>query len=307
MAIPSLINARGDGRLVEHEVPGHERAARRFGRRVGRRQIVQQWHELTRRDGQVIGLQTHHVGDRQLPTGAEHFGDPRPAIWIRPDKPHRVHVRIPERDQIVVRRHDESLGGIERVRLLGDREIAGPLVATIARHGDESAPVRANRRDADGLPADVSRAVCPHHVLARDEAEAARVTKLLPRRRLIHAQAREVGRRSRLEPGRAHRVRDVMRRVLVHHRSVPRVLELHRHAGRPLHRNRLAHDVHRFPAAAIPILMRVCGIGPVDVEILAVRREDGESPRAARVVPDRDARHCRFASARRDEVNPVAQ
>ena len=58
--------------------------------------------------------------------------------------------------------------------------------------------------------------------------------------------------------------------------------------------------------------MRVCGIGPVDVEILAVRREDGESPRAARVVPDRDARHCRFASAdhvpaRRDEVNPVAQ
>ena len=147
---------------------------------------------------------------RELSPRAEHFGDARPAIRIGPHEADRIHVRVVERNEIVVRGRDESFRRIERVRLLLDRQIARPLVAAVARHGDEPAPVRANRRDADRLPADVPELVGPDHVLAGDVAERARVAELFPRLRLVHAQAGEIRRAARLEPRRADGVRDVM-------------------------------------------------------------------------------------------------
>ena len=81
---------------------------------------------------------------------------------------------------------------------------------------------------------------------------------------------------------------------------------------RTLHGDRVADRAHRLPRAPVAILRRVRRVRAVDVEILAVRVEDGEPPRSVLVVPDGDAGDHRLAAAdhvppRRDQVHEVAK
>ena len=205
-------------------------------------------------------------------------------------------MRIADGDEVVVGRGDKALHGIRIVRLLLDGEKTGPLVAAIAGHRDESAEVLADGGNADRLPADVTVHIGPDHVLARDVAEGGRVAELLPRRGLIHAQGRHVRRTAGLEPRCAHGIGHVVRRVLVDDGTVPRVLERDLLRGLALHRNGLAHGGHREPLSVEAVLRGVGGIGLVDVEVLAVGAENGETPGADFVVADGDAGHGGLAA-----------
>ena len=202
--------------------------------------------------------------------------------------------------------------GFELRRQRRDRQVTVPFVAAVAGHRQHAAPVAADRLDAGGLPADVALAIDPHHVLGRHVAERARRLELFPRRRLVHAQARQVGRAARLHPSGSQRVGLAIGAVLEQHRSVARVFQLDGLRLLTLDRDRVRGDAHRLPVAAVAILVRVRGIGVVDVEVLGVLSEDRQPPRAVLVVADRHAGQHRFAAAddvpaRRDQVHPVAQ
>ena len=198
------------------------------------------------------------------------------------------------------------------MRLVPDLEVAVPLVAAVPRYRDETRPVPADGRDPNGLPADVPLDVGPHHVLAGDVRVVAGVPELLPRLRLVHAQAREVRRAADLHPPRAHRVGQIVVPILVYDGSVPRVPVPDPLGRAPFDRDLIVDDPHLLPVAAVPVAVRVVGVRAVDVEILGVRLEDGESPRTVPVVPDRDAGEDRLAPAdhipaRSDEVDEIAQ
>ena len=130
--------------------------------------------------------------------------------------------------------------------------------------------------------------------------------------RLVHAQAGEVRRAAGLEPTGAQRVRLAVRAIFMEHGSVPRVFQLHRFGLAAFHRDRIGDDAHRFPRAAIAVLVRIGGVGVVDVEIFGVLAEDRQAPRAVLVVANRDAGQDRLAAADhvppgRNEVHPIAQ
>ena len=128
-------------------------------------------------------------------------------------------------------------------------------------------------------------------------AVVARLDELLPRRRLIHAEAREVGRRAVVEPGRGDRVRGAAGRVLEDDRPVPRVLQLDRCVGLPLDRDGVPDHGHLLPSAEMPVLVRIGRVGLVDVEVLVVLPEDGQAPRAVLVVADGHAGQDRLPAA----------
>ena len=182
------------------------------------------------------------------------------------------------------------------MRLLDNREIARPVVTTVARNRHEPARVWTNGRDADRLPPDVAGDVGPDHVLARDVAVVAGGAEFVPGLRLIHAQRRHVRRATGLLPRRAHDVRKMPSAVFVHHGAVPSVLEGHLGRRLPLYSNPVADRAHRFPRTFVLVLRRVRRIGLVDIEVLTVRLEHGEPPRAVFVVPDRDAGDDRLAT-----------
>src|SRR3954467_9364035 len=84
--------------------------------------------------------------------------------------------------------------------------------------------------------------------------------------------------------------------VFVDNGTVARVLERRGHGRLPLHGDCFPHGAHRLPRPAILVLVRVRRIGAIDVEVLAVGGEDGESPRAVLVVADGDAGNHRLAA-----------
>src|SRR2546429_73740 len=115
-----------------------------------------------------------------------------------------------------------------------------------------------------------------------------------------------------LEPRRPNGVGFVVFTVLVDDRTVTRVLQIDRLRSRALHGNRFPDDLHRLPMTLIAILQRIGRIGVVDVQVLHIAAEVGESPGAVGVVSDRYPRDGRLAAAddvpsRSDEVYPVAQ
>ncbi len=169
-----------------------------------------------------------------------------------------------------------------------------------------------DRRYRGGLVAGRAGHVGPHHVFRRDAAEAAGVAEFLPVLRLVHPQARQVRRAADLHPGRAQGVRLAVRLVLEEHRAVTRVLQLDRNGRFALDRDRVLEDPHVLPRVAIFVLVRVRGVGVVDVQVLAVGAENRQAPRAVFVVADRHAWQRRLAAADHvpawaDQMRPVAQ
>ena len=257
-------------------------------------------------------LHAHHVDDRHVAAHVEHLLDPRRPHLVAPGVVQRLPVRIAVGHGVVVRGAVEPLVGVEHAGQGGDRQVAVPLVAAVPGHRHEPAVVGPDGGHAHRLVADVAVPVGPDHVLGRDAAVAARLDELLPGAGLVHAQAREVGGAAVVEPRRAQRVGLVVLAVLVEHGAVAGVLQLHVHRVLPLHRNAVLDDGHRLPAAQVPVLVRVLGVGVVDVEVLVVLPEDGQAPRAVLVVADRHPRQHRLAApddvpARRHQVHPVAQ
>ena len=285
---PRFIDSRCGRPLVELEIPRGEQLACSLGCRVCRRKRGQHGHERPRRNRGVIGLEAHHVHHRHPAAGAEHLGDARPSRRVGPIPADGIPERIVLGSQVVVRRRNEALGRVVGVRLLEDRQVAGPFVASVTRNRDETARIGANWRNAHGLPADVAGDIRPDHVLARNVAVAARSTKLRPRLCLVHAQRRHVRCATRLHPRGSHGIREVPHGILVHDRPVARVLERDPAGCLALYGNRFRDGAHRFPRALVLILRWVRGVGPVDVQVLAVGLEDGKSPRAMIVVADRD-------------------
>ena len=225
---------------------------------------------------------------------------------------HRVLVGIALGEEVVVRRHEEARVGVLDVGQILDRQVAVPLVAAVARDRHEAAPARPPRRDARRLIPDGPVDTRPDHVLGGNAAVAARVAELVPASRLIHAQAREVGRGAGLHPRGTDGVGLVVLAVLEEHGPVPRVLQLHRGGRAALDRDRVLDDPHVLPGPAIAVLVRVRGVRLVDVEVFPVAAEDRQPPGAALVVPDRHSGEHRLAGsddvpARGDEVDPVAQ
>ena len=315
LALPAHVDCRRRRLLVEHAVPGQELAARAFGGTVQAVQAAQQGDQVARRDRQLVELQRHVVDDGHVARVGQHLLDARRAHLVAPGIVQRLPVRIAVghvEQRVVVRRGEVALGRVDDARQRPDRQQPVPFVAPVARHRHQAAVVRPDRRDAHRLVADVAGAVGPDHVLRRDPAVAARLDELLPRRGLIHPQARQVGRRAVVEPRRRHGVRRPAGRVLVDHRAVARVLQLDLDVGLPPHRDRLPDHGHRLPAAEIAVAVRVGRVGLVDVEVLVVLAEHGQPPRAVLVVADRHAGQHRLAAAddvpaRRHQVHPVAQ
>ena len=311
LRFPRDVDTGFDRALVDHEVPVEEEEARILDH-AGGREIVEHGNELASRNGEFIGLEAHHVGHREAGPAAQHLDDPQPPVGVGPTESNRIHVRVVARDQVVVRGREKAFARVHDVRLRGNRQIAIPLVTTVAGHGYEAAPVAANRSDADRLPANRPIPIGPDHVLAGDVGVIARLAELLPRRRLIHTQRSEVRRAPDLHPRGPHGVREVPVRVLEYDRAVARVFELRRVWRLPLHGDLLGDHCHRNPLAPIPVLVRVRRVRVVDVEILSVGREDRQSPRPVLVVPDGDARQARLSAADHvppgaDQMHPVAQ
>jgi hypothetical protein len=75
---------------------------------------------------------------------------------------------------------------------------------------------------------------------------------------------------------------------------VPGEPELHVHSRAVGDRDRLVHDTHGLPPPGVLVLVGVVGVGPVDVEVLLVDREDGQPERDVPVVADGHPRQRGF-------------
>ena len=75
---------------------------------------------------------------------------------------------------------------------VGFEDDTAPFEAPVAGNGHEPAEVLADRRDADGLPPDVSGAIGPDHVLAGDVARGAGRAEFLPGLGLVHPETRQI-------------------------------------------------------------------------------------------------------------------
>ena len=311
-ALEADVDGGLDRVLVEHEVPAPQPVAQPRHLRVVDLELAQQGDDVAARDGQVVVLHAHHVDHRHVPAHVQHLLDPRRPHLVAPGVVQGLPVRVAVGHGVVVGGPVEPLVGVEHARQGGDGQVAVPLVAAVPRHRHEPAVEGPDGRHPHRLVADVAVAVGPDHVLGRDAAVAARLDELLPRAGLVHAQAREVGGAAVVEPRRAQRVGLVVPAVLVEHGAVAGVLQLDVHRVPPLHGDAVLDDRHRLPAPEVPVLVRVVGVGVVDVEVLVVLPEDGQPPRAVLVVADGHPRQHRLAApddvpARRHQVHPVAQ
>ena len=220
--------------------------------------------------------------------------------------------RIAPGEVVLVGRGDPSSRWVDDVREFEDGQVAVPLIPAVPRHRQEPAPMAADRRQADGLPADVAGDIGPDQVHRRGQEVSAGLAELRPARGLIEPQAGQVGRGPRLEPGGAERVGPVVLPVLMQDRAMPRELQWHLHVRLPLDRDRLAHHPHRLPGVPVAVADGSAGSVCVDIQVLLVDGEDREAPRPVPVVPDRDPGQRRLAGAdhvpaRRDEVDPVPE
>ena len=302
--------------LVEHMVPAEQEVACLRDARVGDRQPLEQRHEGPRRQRDDVLLERRHVGNTECLLLAEHL--------VHAVVPVGCAVLVPERDgvawhdlrhDIVVRRVVEPL---RRVEVLGQRvvgHVAGPLVlAVLARHGQQAIPVLANGRLRDPDVAIIAIDIGVHERVRRDEPRLReRVVELLPVPRLHHVERAEIARPARLGANPAQRERARPLRVLVEHRPVPRELVLDDDGlGLALHPDQLLLDLHVLPLAVGHVAIGVLRIGFFDIEILLVHAQDGEAPRQAVVVTDRDPWQARLggadrAPAGRLEVHDVTQ
>src|SRR5690606_33296607 len=99
--------------------------------------------------------------------------------------------------------------------------------------------------------------------------------------------------------------------VFVNYRSMTRKLQFRRHRLLTAHRNPLLHGNEILPLIAITVAISVC-IRFVKIKIFVIDSENGESPRALSVMPDRNSRQNRFASADNvpagsDEMDEIPQ
>ena len=311
-ALEADVDRRLDRVLVEHEIPVAQPVAQLGDPRIVKCDLAQQGDDVPTRDGQVVMLHAHHVDDRHVPARVQHLLHPRRPHLVAPGVVQRLPVGIAVGHRVVVRGPVEPLLGVDDAGQGGDRQKAVPLVAAVPRYRHETAVVRPDRGHAHRLVADVPVAVGPDHVLGRDPAVAARLDELFPGAGLVHAQAGEVGGGAVVQPGRAQRIRLVVLAILEEHRTVTGVLQLDVDRGLALHGDAVLDDGHRLPAAQVPILVRIRGIGVVHVEIFVVLPEDGQAPRPVLVVPDRHPRQHRLAAPddvppRRHQMDPVAE
>ncbi len=191
-ALPRHVDPGGHGSGVQDVVPAQEPTPRLLHRARPGLHVLQQGHQDPGGDGELVGLEPHHVGHPVAAPRRQHLGDPGPSVRVRPLEAHGVHVGIVVGHQLVVRRGDDPPVGIHLVGPLADGEEALPLVAAITRNRQEPAPASPDRRDPHGLPADGAAGVGPDHVLAREVGVGARLPELLPAPGLIHAQAGQV-------------------------------------------------------------------------------------------------------------------
>src|SRR5262249_13716439 len=103
------------------------------------------------------------------------------------------------------------------------------------------------------------------------------------------------------------------RRVLVNNRTVDGVAQPNRSRRlRAFHGKRLLLDFDIFPGAAIAVAVVIGWIERLDVEVLLVDSDGGESPGDVPVMPERDPRQGRLTRAdrvpsRSHQVHGLAQ
>ena len=100
--------------------------------------------------------------------------------------------------------------------------------------------------------------------------------------------------------------------ISVQHGSVSREPQLGLERRPFLDCDRFIHFLHHVPITVVAIAAWIRGIGLIHVKIFLIDREDGESPRPALVVADRDAGEGRLAGADHvpagsDQVHPVPE
>lgn len=305
-AQPDLEERRG-GRLPGLvAVPGPQQPDRARGVRPelrGGGEAVQVGEQAA--GGQVdgVGLQPDAVRHPQARRTAQHLGDPVPA---EPRLPLVGDGRLPAQEagrQVhLVRRRDPVLGRVGQARQAIGVVEARPLVASVARDGQGTVPVGADRDQAGGAPPDAAVRGGVDLVLARGAPAVQRVDELLRAAGPQVLHAAEVGGHAGLQPGGADRERRVLPRAFAHDGPVPGEPQLHLGLLPAAHPDLLAHHPHRLPAARVPVLVRRLGVGPVDVEVLLVDREDGQAEGDVPVVADRDAGQRGLAAA--DDVQP---
>ena len=251
----------------------------------------------------MVDLQAARIPDGAAALAAQDPLDPHQAEGRGPlEAQLPASVRVPGGKVPRVRRGEPALARLEAHRQVFRVQEAVPLVAPVARHGQQPVPVRPPRREAAGLPADPPGAIGVDLVLARRPPAPDSPAEPGPAVRAHVGDAREVGRGAGLEPDRAHGERGAPAHVLGDDRPMTREAERHRRGRGAPDGDLLQHGAHRLPAVAVAVLRRLVGLGPVDVEVLLVDGEDREAEGDAVVVADGDAGQGRLP--RPDHVQP---
>ena len=112
--------------------------------------------------------------------------------------------------------------------------------------------------------------------------------------------ATEVRRHAGFEPARAQGIGAVVAAVGMQHGAVAGEQQFHRLRKPTAHLDAFADHAHGLPLALVTHFARVVQVGFVDVQVFLVDGEDGQPESDAAVVPDGNARQCRFA--RTDDV-----
>ena len=100
--------------------------------------------------------------------------------------------------------------------------------------------------------------------------------------------------------------------ILKNDRPVPGELEFGFEGIFTLDRNEFTDGCHLPPATRVAVAGWVFRVGLIDIQILLVRRKDGQTPGAKIVMPDRNSRQGRLSSAydippRCGKMNPIAE
>ena len=204
----------------------------------------------------------------------------------------------------VVRRQVHFIGGgdeaarrVDGARQIGEGGEAVPFIAAIAGHRQQAIPVGAARRFAGGEPGDIALAIGVN-LIDRWRGPAVQAAFELRQRPGFHIGERgEIGRRPGGKPDRAHGIGAVAGQIFVHHRAVAGEFQRHGLRRRAAHLDGFLHHLHRFPAFAIAVAIRVGGVGFVDIQILLIHRENGQAEGAEAVVADGNAGQSRLTGA----------
>ena len=185
---------------------------------------------------------------------------------------------------------DEMPRRIEQARQLLTGVKSLPFIfARITRNREQAGPVFANRRQAGDLPSDVAICIRVDDVFRGHFVALGGRFELVPVFRLGDGKARQIPCRARLAADPAQRIGAMPGSIHVNDRTVHGVAKLDRQRLlRAFDAKRLPLDFHFFPRAFIAVAAVIFRVELLDVEVLLIDADGGESPGDALIVTQRD-------------------